>query len=83
MIKNDLTDLNNFLFAQLEKLDDPELLDNPDKLELELKRTKAVNSIASNIISNANTVLDAAKFKDGAFENKPKLPMMLECGNSK
>lgn len=60
-IKNKLTDLNNHLFEQLEKLTDAE---PGEELELELKRAKAVASIASNIIDNGNLMLDTMKFMD-------------------
>ena len=39
MVKNTLTDLNNYLFEQLERLNDDELTD--EQLERELKATKS------------------------------------------
>lgn len=52
-MKNKMTDLNNHLFLQLEKLLDPDLSD--DELKKEIARAGAVSSIAANIIQNANT----------------------------
>jgi len=56
-VKNKLSDLNDHLFAQIERLGEENL--SPEKLEQELKRTKAVTSVAKEIISNAQLVLDA------------------------
>lgn len=59
-MKNKLTDLNNHLFEQLERLNDDELSD--EGLQKEISRAKAMTDIANSIISNAKTTLDAAKF---------------------
>ena len=58
-MKNKLIDLNNHLFAQLERLSDESIKD--DKLNIEIERTKAVTSVAKEIISNARLALDAEK----------------------
>jgi len=75
-MKNKLTDLNNHLFAQLERLSDEEL--KGEELSTEIERSKAVSCIAKDIVSNAKLVLDA---KRAAWEwNKPagEVPKMLE-----
>lgn len=59
-----MTDLNNHLFSQLEKLLDPDLSD--DELKKEIARAGAVSSIAANIIQNANTAIKAMSM----FENR-------------
>lgn len=46
-MKNKLTDLNNHLFEQLERLNDEELSDQ--ELEREIKRSKALSDIAGKI----------------------------------
>jgi len=56
-MKNKLSDLNNHLFAQLERLNDENL--NAETLQLELERTKAIECISRNIIDNAKLVLNA------------------------
>jgi len=63
-MKNKMTDLNNHLFLQLEKLLDPDLSD--DELKKEIARAGAVSSIAANIIQNANTAIKAMSM----FENR-------------
>lgn len=60
-MKNGLSDLNNHLFAQLERLGDETL--KGEELEKEIKRSKAITAVSTEIVSNANLVLDAAKFK--------------------
>lgn len=75
-MKNKLTDLNNHLFAELERLSDEEL--KGDLLTEEIERSKAVSDIAGKIIANANVVLQAQKFVDNKMNAETKLPPMLE-----
>lgn len=58
-VKNKLTDLNNHLFMQIERLSDEDMTD--DRLEIELKRSEAMVSVADQIIRNASLHLQAAK----------------------
>lgn len=76
MASTTLGDLQNFLFGQLERLDNPDL--TQEELESEIKRSEAMTDIAEKVIENANTVLNAQKFyvgKDGWVdpEDRPKL----------
>ena len=41
-MKNNLNALNNYLFEELERLNDDETLDKEDNLQKELKRAKAI-----------------------------------------
>ena len=58
-MKNGLIDLNNMLFAQLESLSNDEL--RGKKLKEEIERSKAIGSIAKDIISAGALVLAAQK----------------------
>ena len=58
-MKNTLTDLNNYLFAQMERLNEEDL--EGEKLETEVRRTKAMVSVASAIVGNAHLALQAIK----------------------
>ena len=58
-MKNKLIDLNNHLFAQLERLSDEDLKE--DELKKEIDRSKALTSIANVVVNNANVCLEAAK----------------------
>ncbi len=58
-MKNRLSDLNNYLFEELERLNDDETLETDEALERELKRSKAITGVAGHIIQNANVVLKA------------------------
>lgn len=58
-MKNKLSDLNNYLFEELERLNDDETLQNDDNLEKEIKRSKAITQVANTIVQNANVILKA------------------------
>ena len=75
MPQNKLTDLNNHLFAELERLGDEEL--TGDKLKEELGRAKGVATISSQIIKNANTMLSAARFFDDHMNDDIKVGQYL------
>ncbi|MEX6262138.1 hypothetical protein AB6F19_08770 [Staphylococcus haemolyticus] len=75
-MKNTLNDLNNHLFAQLERLSDEDL--KGEELQEELNRSKAVSDVAKNIVSNGNLILQAHKFKDERMDANNHLPELLE-----
>lgn len=58
-MKNKLTDLNNHLFAALERLNDESL--TPEEVEREINRGNAVATIGTVIVKNADTQLKAYK----------------------
>jgi len=76
-MQNTLGDLNNHLFAQLERLGDEDL--KGEKLQEEITRAKAVNDVASRIIANGNLVLNAKKMIDDRMNADVTLPKMLEA----
>lgn len=58
-MKNKLSDLNDHLFAQLERLADEEL--TPEQIDHEHKRGEAIVAVADQIIRNASLQISAAK----------------------
>jgi hypothetical protein len=58
-VKNKLSDLNNHLFAQLERLGDEDL--TPEQIEKEVKRGEAMVGIADQVIKTAAIQLQAAR----------------------
>jgi hypothetical protein len=56
-VKNKLTDLNNHLFAQLERLSDEDL--TGEQIGDEVKRADAVVAVADQIVRNADLQLKA------------------------
>ena len=75
-MKNTLIDLNNHLFAQLERLSDEEL--KGEALSEEIDRAKSIAVIAKTIIDTGSLVLDAKKFRDNRIDIENNLPKMLE-----
>ena len=74
--RNTLNNLNNILFAQLEKLAEDDLIG--EELEQELKRSDRMNSVADKIIANARLMLDAQKLVYESGKEIEKLPRILE-----
>lgn len=82
-MKNTITDLNNHLFMELERLGDEDL--QGEKLEAEISRAKAIGDIAAKAIDNAKLALEATKLQceyGGAGRKPIDLPPMLEVKNT-
>lgn len=74
-MKNTLTDLNNYLFEQLERLQDDSL--DQEGLEKEIQRSDAVQKVAKTIIENGSLALNAKKHLDEYGQgDKVELPML-------
>ncbi|WP_317298756.1 hypothetical protein [Collinsella tanakaei] len=71
-IKNRQIDLDNHLFAELERLDDESLTD--EQLEKEIRRAKAISNVAQQINTSRANSLKATEYLDRATVNHPKLP---------
>ena len=77
-MKNTLSDLNNHLFAQMERLGEESL--KGESLTEEINRAKAITSVASRIISNGALALRAKEFCQeygGEADADKKMPPML------
>ncbi|MBK5722999.1 hypothetical protein JGH11_19200 [Dysgonomonas sp. Marseille-P4677] len=59
MAKNKLSDLNDHLFATLERLNEEDL--SADQIEIESKRAEAIIGVSNQIINNAKITIDALK----------------------
>ena len=75
-MKNTLADLNNHLFAQMERLSSEEL--SGEELTAEINRAKAVSQVATQIIQNGSLALKDKIAYDEQFGCNTKLPPMLE-----
>ena len=75
MAKNKLSDLNNHLFAQLERLNDEDLSD--EKIKSEVNRAKAISGIASQVIKSAKVTIDAMKLVASGDYTVNELPEMI------
>jgi hypothetical protein len=74
-MKNTLTDLNNHLFAQMERLSEESL--SVEQLAFEAERSKSLTIIARTIVDNARLVLNAQTRINDIPERK-ELPAILK-----
>lgn len=80
-MKNTLSDLNNHLFEQLERLNDEELSD--EALEKELRRSDGMTKIAEQIIRNGELAYKSMVHMDEYhYDEKRPAPVMLEVHGS-
>lgn len=71
-MKNNLLDLNNHLFAQLERLGDESL--KGEELLIEIERSKAITGVAREVVGNAKVALEAQKaLGDGLVKVVPEM----------
>lgn len=75
MAKNKLSDLNNHLFAQLERLNEEDL--NDQQIKNEVSRAKAISGIASQVIKSAKVTIDAMKLVENGDYTVNELPEMI------
>lgn len=77
MMKNTLGDLNNLLFAQLEKLGDDDL--NGEEMDAEIRRAEAMAKVGEQIIKTSELQLKAMMHMDEyGYDRKKAVPEMLE-----
>lgn len=74
--RNQLSDLNDHLFAELERLGDEDL--TGDALHDELDRADAISKVAENVVENAALVLKASvAFGDTMSASRQDRPRLL------
>ena len=78
-MNNSLTDLNNHLFSQLERLSDKSLTE--DQIKQECERAASIVEVSDAIIGNANLQLKAATLF--AQHGSHVLPMLPQIGRAK
>ena len=74
-MKNTLTDLNNYLFEQLERLMDDSL--SPEEMDKEIQRSHAVTNVAQAVIHGGELALKAAKYQT-EYGKSSAVPALLE-----
>lgn len=74
-MKNKLSDLNDHLFCQLERLAQEDL--TPEQIEAEVKRTDAIVDVSEQIVRNADLHLKAATILANHGDRFQKMLPML------
>jgi hypothetical protein len=82
-MKDKLSNLNEHLFAQLERISSEEL--DADTLKREIERSRAISGIATQIIAGGRLILDAHIAKSEyelrelpqVFDSEPAIPNKL------
>lgn len=75
-MKNTLADLNNYLFEQIERLNDDEL--DADGLEAELRKADAIVKVSEKIIQNGELAFKTMKHMDEyGYGQMRAVPAML------
>ena len=78
MAKNKLLDLNDHLFAEIERLSDEDL--KGEELQEELERAKALSDVSEKIINNASLILKAVHEQNEYGLASKNVPEMLTGG---
>lgn len=80
-MQNNLSDLNNRLFAQLELLESGEL--NEKDLDRELKKAKAISQISSQILNIARLQIAAINTAESCGLCNKDMPALIATKDSK
>ena len=77
-MRNTLTDLNNYLFEQLERINDDSL--SPEQLEQELRKTDSIVKVSEKIIQNGELAFKTMQHMDNYGYNSQTryVPPMLD-----
>ena len=78
-MKNKLTDVNDYLFEQLEKLNDEDLTE--EQIDLVIKKAETVNKIAETIVKNGELQFKAMKMaSEYGVINDKQVKLLLSTG---
>ena len=76
MPRNTLSDLNNHLFATLERLGDESL--DAEQMKMEIERAKAIKDVSGAVVSNSRLMLNAMEFRSQYGDEGGSIPKMLQ-----
>lgn len=78
-MKNDLIALNNYLFEQIERLNDDDLTD--EGLDREIRKSESIAKVSEKILDTGELLFKVMKHADeyGYGQNK-SIPAMLSAG---
>lgn len=76
---SNLSDLNTYLFQELDRLNDEFIINREEELNREIKRSKSITDVAQTIINNAQTLIEAQKLFNQNGQNE--IPKMLKEKN--
>lgn len=79
MAKNSLIDLNNHLFAQMERLTDETLTVEQQRLEIE--KSKVISLISKDVVEIAKVSLDGFKFVTQEGTPNVQMPQQFQTKN--
>lgn len=82
-MKNSLGDLHNILFEQLEKLNDNEIMDDPEKARKEIVRAKAMAGLGTTIVNGAKLQLDAVRLREEYSLTQIEMPEAFKIKQTK
>lgn len=75
MPRNKLSDLNDHLFIQLERLNDESI--SGEELAKEISRAKAISAVSSQLIKSAKVTVDAMKLVSNGDLSVNEIPTMI------
>jgi len=82
-MKNNLSDLNNHLFAMLEELGDGDSSEDSGRLDQLLKRARSMCDVSSQILRVADMQVKAVRMAEGFGMSNAELPALIAVKDSK
>lgn len=82
-MKNNLSDLNNHLFAMLEELGDDDSAADSGRLDQLLKRARSMCDVSSQILRVADMQVKAVRMAENIGMSNAELPALIAVKDSK